>query len=72
MLYFGEISKSEAVNILQNISLSEKKKQNIIKHKNLLSHIKIAKEIITFDDIEIEKHKFHHYKSPIFFRKCKY
>ena len=23
------------------------------------------KEIITFDDIEIGKHKFHHYKKPI-------
>ena len=41
------------------------KKWNIIKHKNLLSHIKMAKEIITFD-IEIGKHKFHCYKNPIF------
>ena len=25
----------------------------------------MGKEIIKFDDIEIEKHKFHRYKSPI-------
>ena len=25
----------------------------------------MGKEIITFGDTEIEKHKFHHYKSPI-------
>ena len=32
------ISKSEAINLMQNIDLT-KKKRNIIKHKNLLSHI---------------------------------
>ena len=37
-----------------------------LKHKKLLPHIKIDKEIITFGDIEIEKHKFHRYKNPIF------
>ena len=26
----------------------------------------MGKEIITFDDIEIEKHKFYRYKCPIF------
>ena len=36
----------------------KKKKQSIIKHKNLLSHIKIGIEILTFGDIEIEKNKF--------------
>ena len=30
-------------------------KQNIMKHKNLLSYIKMGKEILTFDNIEIEK-----------------
>ena len=35
---------------------------NIIKHTNLLSHIKMSKEIIAFGDIEIEKHKFYRYK----------
>ena len=28
----------------------------------------MAKEIITFGDFEIEKHKFHRYKNPIFKR----
>ena len=33
----------------------DRKKRKTIKHKDLLSHIKIGKEILTFDDIEIEK-----------------
>ena len=32
----------------------------------------MCKEMLTFDDIEIEKHKFYHYKSPIFKRICRY
>ena len=28
---------------------------NIIQHKNLLSHMKMDKEILTFGDTEIEK-----------------
>ena len=47
------------------------KKQNIIKYKNLLSHIKMGKENIAFGDIEIEKHKFCSNKSSIFLR-CRY
>ena len=35
-----------------------KKKRNFIKHKNVLSHIKMGKEVLTFDIIEIEKKKF--------------
>ena len=31
-------------------------KWNTIKRKNLLSHIKMGKEILTIGDIEIEKH----------------
>ena len=46
------ISKSES--IMQNADLTERK-WKIIKHKNLLSHIKMGKEILTFGDIEIEK-----------------
>ena len=38
------------------------KKQNIIKHKNLLSQIKMGKEILMFGNIEIEKNKFYHNK----------
>ena len=30
------------------------------------------KEIITFGETEIEKHKFHHYKHLFFFRKSGY
>ena len=35
---------------------------------NINSHIKLSKEILTFGDIEIEKHKFHCHKSPIFLK----
>ena len=42
---------------MKNIDLTEKK-QNIIKDKSLLSHIKMSKEILTFVEIEIEKDKF--------------
>ena len=34
------------------------KKRIIIKHKNLFSHIKMDKEILAFDNIEIETDKF--------------
>ena len=54
----------EAIILLRNADLTPKK-QNIMKHKNVLSHIKMSKEIITFGDIAI-KHKFYRYKSPIF------
>ena len=39
---------------MRNINQNEKK-QNIMKHKNLLSHVKLGKEILMFGDIEIEK-----------------
>ena len=46
---------------MQNADLTELEqniiKQNIMKHKNLLSYIKMGKEILTFDNIEIEKKK---------------
>ena len=42
------------------------KKWNITKNENLLSHIKMSKEILTIGDIEIEKNKFYRHKSPIF------
>ena len=32
----------------------------------MLSHIKIAKKILTFGNIEIEKNKFYSHKSPAF------
>ena len=42
------------------------KKLKIIKHKNVLLHIKISKEILTFLNIEIGKNNFFHNKAPIF------
>ena len=45
------ISKTEAINVMENIDLTEKR--SIIKHKNLLSDIKMGKEVLTFGDTEI-------------------
>ena len=42
------------------------KKRNTIKHKDLLSHIKMGRDILIFGDIEIEKSKFYCHKTPIF------
>ena len=39
-----------------------------MKHKNLLSYIKMGKEISTFGDIKIERNKFYRHKSPIFLK----
>ena len=39
-----------------------------MKHKNLLSHIKMGKVILTFRNIEIEKNKFCCRKGPIFLK----
>ena len=50
------ISKSEAKNLMQNADITEK--SNIIKHKNLLSSIKMDKEILMFGDFEIETKNF--------------
>ena len=61
------ISKNEAINLIQNVDLTEKN-QIIIKHKNLLSHIKTGKEILTFDNIEIERNKFYRNKTPVFLK----
>ena len=41
------------------------KKQNLAEHKNLLSDIKMGKEILTFGHIEIKKKNFYHHKIPI-------
>ena len=56
----------EAVNVMGNIDLT-KKKQNIIKHRNLLSHIKMNKEILRFASTEIKNiYIFYCHKSPFF------
>ena len=47
----SRISKNETINIMENTNLTEKK------HKNLLSHVKLSKEILTFRNIEIKKKK---------------
>ena len=38
------ISKSQIINLMHNISLTEEK-ENIIKHKHIFSHIKISKKV---------------------------
>ena len=62
------ISKNEAISVMQNAVLT--KTQNIIKHKNLLSHIKMGKEILTLRDNKIEKKNIFFYciKTPVFLR----
>ena len=50
------INKNESLNLLQY--QFDQKKRDTIKHKNLLSHMKMAKEILTFDNIEAERKKF--------------
>ena len=50
------ISKNNAINVMQNIDLTEM--PNIIKHKKILSRIKMGIEILKFGDIKIEKNKF--------------
>ena len=46
------ISKNEVINAR---CWFDRKKWNVIKHKNLLSHIKMGENILTFGDTEIEK-----------------
>ena len=62
-----EISKSEAINSMQNTDLT-KKSWKTIKQKNLLPCVKLGKEVLTFGDIEIEKNKFSCKKIPIFLK----
>ena len=59
------ISKSESIHLMRKGDLT-KKKPNIIKHKNLLSHIKMGEEILTFGNIEAEKNIFYCHKAPSF------
>ena len=55
------ISKNEGINFMQNADLTEH-----YKPKNLLSFMKMGKEILTCDNIEIEKNKFYRNTFPIF------
>ena len=65
------ISKSETINVLQNIDLIEKK-WNILNYKNLSSHMKMVKEISTFDDLETEKKNFFTVIRALSFQRCSY
>ena len=47
------MSENEAINLLKNADLT--KNRNIIKHKKLLWHTEMGKEITTFGDIEIDE-----------------
>ena len=54
--------KCEATDFLKkNADLTKKRGilKKLNKEEELLSHIKMAHEIITFGYIEVEKHKFH-------------
>ena len=51
------INKNEAIHLMQTCDLT-KKKPIIIKYKNLLSHIKMSKNVLTFGNTEIAKKFF--------------
>ena len=50
------ISKTEVINLMQNADLKEKS-GTLSNIKKLFSYIKMGKEFLTFDNIEIEKNK---------------
>ena len=63
----SRISKSDVVNSLKKC-IFDQKESNIIKikkDKKFIAVNKIGKEIATFGNTEVEKHKFHQWKSPI-------
>ena len=51
------INKNEAIHLMQTCDLT-KMKPIIIKYKNLLSHIKMSKNVLTFGNTEIAKKIF--------------
>ena len=55
---------------MQNADLTEKKR-NIIKHKNLLSHVKTGQEILTLDKLKFKKINFNAIRL-LFFKGCRY
>ena len=60
----NRIDKSEVINLLQNADMTEeigyyKNYKKIIKFIKIIITYKIGTEIIRFNDIEIEKNKFH-------------
>ena len=58
------ISKNEAIKLLQNANLTEKKEHYKEIKKVLKGYMRIEK-FIKFDDIEIQKQKFHQHKELI-------
>ena len=52
--------------ILHKLYSKYRKKWKIIKHKNILSHIKLHNEIFAIGDIKIEKDTFYQHKRHIF------
>ena len=60
------ISKNEAISISK--MLIWPKERNITKHKHLLPHIKLVKEILTFGYTGIKRNKFYRNKTPIFIK----
>ena len=66
---FFRISKTEAVNLVQEVELN--KKMEHYKTEKLFSPVKMGKEILLVCDIGIEKNKFCLCKSPIFKKEWK-
>ena len=63
---FSGISKKEVGKFTSKYRF-DWKKWNIIKRENLFPHKKrFGKEVLTFGNTDIEKHKFYRYKSSIF------
>ena len=50
------ISKSKAINLMQSINLNKKTRTYCYGFINLLWHIKMGQEILTFHNIEVENH----------------
>ena len=59
------ISKNETINVKLNANLIEKSR-TLWNVKNLFSYIKMAKEILTFGNIETDNNKFNYHKNRIF------
>ena len=61
------IRKDESINLMQKYWF-DWENRNIIKYKNLLSHIRMGKKILAFGNIKVEKNKFYSHKT-LFFQK---
>ena len=59
------ISKNETINVKLNADLIEKRR-TLWNVKKLFSYIKMAKEILTFGNIETDYNKFNYHKNRIF------